>query len=98
MLNTQLQTLHIPEWDRVHDINISEPFPPGMQLGFTRCGYRLKNYRQMKYWENSPTQSLLMLQHSIDDIELTEESSSTSRPVLLGHPGKTESGFPESGG
>jgi len=86
MLNTRLQTLHVPEWDRAHDINITGAFPRGVRLGFTRFGYRIGNYQAMRSWDNSPAQRSLMLQHSSDDIELSVEHPADPRLLILGSP------------
>ena len=71
MTNTKLSRLHVPMWERGRDPNFTHAFPPGEDLGFTRCGYEIRSYEGMRVWQNRPEQVRLMLEHSIDDIVVT---------------------------
>ena len=73
MLNTGLERLHVPIYGRRFDPNFSDVFPPGIDLGFARCYYDIRNYEGMRHWRHTPEQLSLMLEHLIDDITSREE-------------------------
>jgi hypothetical protein len=74
MLNTRLESLHVPRYDRVENENFGNAniFPPdGGDLGFTQYDYEIRRYEAMRAWANSPEQRDLMLRHSREDIEIS---------------------------
>lgn len=73
MLNTRLTRLHLPLYDRPADPNFTHAFPAGVDLGFTRYDYTIRNYEAMREWRHLPEQVQLMLEHSIDDIDAQQE-------------------------
>ncbi len=72
MLSTRLARLHVPRYARGFDPNFTHAFPAGEDLGFTRVDYEIRRYEGMKHWRHTKEQVTLMLEHSIDDIEITE--------------------------
>ncbi len=75
MLNTRLETLHVPRYERMRDENFSDIFPPGTDLGFSRYDYAIDGYQGMRNWANTRQQIDLMLHHSPQDIRIEREST-----------------------
>ena len=73
MCNVQLESLHVPRYDRTWDPNFSDIFPAGEDLGFTRVDYEIGGYAAMHSWENRPDQVELMLGHAARHIRATRE-------------------------
>ncbi len=73
MLNTRLDRLHLPLYDRPADPNFTHVFPAGVDLGFTRFDYTIRNYESMREWRHLPEQVQWMIEHSIDDIDVQQE-------------------------
>jgi hypothetical protein len=91
MLNSRLETLHVPRYDRVADHNLSNIFPQNVDLGFTRYDYSIGRYDGMRSWSCSPEQIRLLCEHSIDDISVSREISKSRTQAKCWQPPKVRS-------